>query len=164
MAAAPVPTLRGLRGLVQRGLGIAAMHGAVAREIAVAEALHRFAPVRVLVLGRSRHQRHLVLVVGVRVVILRLIIIDRVIIIGAGWLADHRPLLIIINRLPILHLGVLRFPIGMRVLHGALVVSVALAVFATLLPFAIFTQRWVVAFLNISLSLWMVAAAACLPS
>ena len=101
---------------------------------------------------------------GVCVVILRLIIVDWVIIIGAGWRADHLPLLIIINRLPILHLGVLRFPIGMRVLHGALVVSVALAVFATLLPFAIFTQRWVVAFLNISLSLWVVAAAACLSS
>ena len=83
VAAAPVPALRGLRGLAERGLGVAAMHGAATREIAVAETLHRLAPIRVLVLCRSRHQRHLVLVVWVCVVILRLIIIDRVIIIGA---------------------------------------------------------------------------------
>lgn len=40
MAAAPVPALRGLGSLAERGGGIAAMHGAGSLEIAVAVALH----------------------------------------------------------------------------------------------------------------------------
>ena len=52
----------------------------------------------------------------------------------------------------------------MLVLHWALAVPVALAVFAALLPLAVFAQRLVVAFLNISLSLWVVAAATRLSS
>lgn len=40
MAAAPVPALRRLGSLAERGGGIAAMHGAGSLEIAVAVALH----------------------------------------------------------------------------------------------------------------------------
>lgn len=101
---------------------------------------------------------------GIRGVILRLIVIEWVIIIGANRLSDGLPLLIIIIRLPILHLGLLLNPIGMLVLNGTLAVSVALAVFAVLFPVAVLKQRGVIAFLNVSLSLTVWPAAACLSS
>lgn len=97
-------------------------------EVIISKFFSWFASIWALILGRPCDQRHLALIIGIIIVILWLIIKE--------WV-------IIINRLPILHLWVLWLPIWMLIVNLTVAISMVLVIFNIFFPVTVFDKRLV---------------------